>query len=131
LVIRNIKYNTDLRQYVKLLNKYVETPIYPDPEQLSLPDPEELQIVKKPLQTNFKFNNNFSILTKTVEDNDEVKYTNQTRWIIEPNSELEIFVNFKSSELGVFKQNLNLYVESTFEKYILELSSECDIPKIN
>lgn len=101
-------------------------PNFPDPNQQAIPEPQELQIIKKTLNCrkarNFK---NFKVLTPIEEFENEMaqeeinlqNYTkflteNVTRWILKPKSSRQFFVLFSSEFLGDFSETF------TFENFL-------------
>jgi hydrocephalus-inducing protein len=101
-------------------------PRFPDPNNQPLPEPQEFQLVRKTASFRKpRVSKDFHVLTPLAETEAELARTdltaanwalylsdNQTRWVLQPHSSVQLFVRFSSECLGEFADSF------TFENYL-------------
>ena len=107
-------------------------PLVNPPEKDAIPQPSIFQVFRKPLmRTARRPIKNFEITRvddSAAEDSDTpVKY----RWVVQPNSSVQLRVKFRATSEGKFESALEFEVMNTLQKYSLFCKGICELPKIN
>ncbi len=113
------------------------TPLVPPPDKDLVPPPAIYQVFRKPLMRVVrKPIRNFEIVVDSepsppTSPGKETSSKSKYRWVVEPNSSIELRVKFRATSEGKFESSLEFEVMNTLQKYSLFCRGISELPKIN
>lgn len=113
------------------------TPLVTPPDKDLVPAPAIYQVFRKPLMRVLrKPIRNFEIViddepSPPTSPGKEMSSKSKYRWIVEPNSSVQLRVRFRATSEGKFESSLEFEVMNTLQKYSLFCRGVSELPKIN